>query len=155
MTISAIALFCEDIREEKSGMHTLIGIMPDNVSVSRPSGKSLDDAPIAKLCVYLRIHFAPTDEVIAGTARILTPDGNAIDLGDITQDIIEQAKAAATRLGNPTAGLLTRAKLPHFSLNTLGTFTVEVTLGSGRYVAGYVNFQHPQKEAATSLPTVT
>lgn len=144
MPVSAVALFCEDIREEKSGVNTLIGILPDNVAPPASSGPS-DGAPIAKLCIYLRINFSPSDKVLAGTAKLLDPERNAIELGEITQALIDQASETAKKQGSPLAGLLTRAHLSAFALRGYGRFTVEVVLGDETYVAGFVNFQQPPK----------
>ena len=50
MKFSAIALFCEDIREEKSGQYAIAGILPDRLNVKRLP------TVLPKLGIYLRFH---------------------------------------------------------------------------------------------------
>ena len=42
-------ILCEDIRDERSGTETLVGVLPDNVAIRGPRGV------MPKLAVYLRI----------------------------------------------------------------------------------------------------
>jgi len=39
MTFNCVGIFCEDIREEVGGTHTIVGVMPDNISVAGPPNK--------------------------------------------------------------------------------------------------------------------
>ena len=66
-SLSIMGFFCEDIREESGGTFTLIGLMPDNVTVEElkhdggKEGVSLSNRMVTKLCVFVRANFDPDD----------------------------------------------------------------------------------------------
>jgi hypothetical protein len=77
MTVSsAVCIFCEDIREEKSGQDTIVGTLPDNLLINPPPPKLQDaKALMPKLGMYLRINLlADQDQPKAVSAKVLNTD---------------------------------------------------------------------------------
>ena len=137
--VLAVTLFCEDIREEKTGLSTLIGVMPNNIETA--------NFPIvfAKLGLYTRISFSADAEVgdlsvwlqMAGEKRLLTK---------IDPDLVVKAKSEAKR-GVPMAGLISKSLLPAFTVTKPAVVTVTVQVGDQEIVAGGMNVR---KVAASS-----
>lgn len=70
--VSALALFCEDIRRESTGKETLIGVMSDVLRVNLP-GK------IRRLVVYYRMKFETGVEYDQAIMPSLEWNGEALD----------------------------------------------------------------------------
>ncbi len=137
---SAVALFCDDIREEKSGAVILIGIMGDNVSIPRPP----DEADgmvgvIPRLCIYIRVNFDVSADVAPISFKVTMPDGSELDAGKIDERTIATAKSTRDK-GNPMGGVVSRLKLGGLMMNKLGRMTVEANVGGQVYLAGFLNF---------------
>ncbi len=137
---SVIALFCDDIREEKSGAVTLVGVMGDNVSVPpAPEEKMGLIGVVPKLCVYVRIAFDVNAELGPIKQKIILPDGSEFDGGGIDEATVEQARGTREK-GNPMAGLVSRFSMGGFPVHQLGRMTVEIEVGEQKFVAGFLNF---------------
>jgi hypothetical protein len=137
---SVIALFCDDIREEKSGALTLVGVLGDNVRLP-----PLPDAPdklvgmIPRLCVYTRISFDVSAELGPITIKLTMPDGTEVDGGGIDEQTITNAKNTREQ-GNPIAGVISRIQFGGIVMKKMGRLTVNVTIGAVTYIAGVLNF---------------
>jgi hypothetical protein len=139
---SAVAIFCEDIRDEKAGGLSLIGVVGDNVGVpALAEGVPQEyQAILPKLCMYLRVNFDAENDPGEITVIIILPDGTVASQNVIAKEIIDQARATRLR-GNPVAGLVTRLVMGNIAIpKTFGRITATVTIGSQVYVAGTVNF---------------
>lgn len=151
---SAIAIFCEDIREEQNSIVTLVGVMPDNVNVARP-GESQDNEAasrhLSKLCIYVRVNFDPGAQYRSGSLRLILPDETVLDLGAIDAATMQKARDNAVSKGNTLAGLITRAVLAGFTLPRLGVVKVEVLLDDQIFLAGALNFVTMTNEEAAVI----
>lgn len=150
-----MALFCEDIREEKGGSLMLIGLLPDTVNLKAPDATGTitqieeDQEPdklLAKLCVYLRINFDPAFDLGEPTMRLVLPNDEAIPIGTISAAVAKKAASEAKEKGNLFAGLISRAVLVGFRPPKMGTVKVEITISGKAYVAGALNFQMDGKK---------
>ena len=90
--ITAIALFCEDIREEQQGTSTIIGVLPDNLSVGPGPGF------LPKLAIYLRIQIDHAVNVNTIRARIIFSDGRELDMAPFDLGSVGIAKSSAAAL---------------------------------------------------------
>ena len=136
---SVIALFCEDIREEKSGALTLVGVLGDNVNVP-PQPECLNTvAMLPRLCVYLRVNFDVSAELGPVTFRIIMPDGTEVPAGGVDQATLAQARETREK-GNPMGGVISRFQFGGLVMKKLGRMTVEATIGDQKYLAGFLNF---------------
>lgn len=132
--VSVVGFFCEDIREEKSGQDTIIGILPDNYKVPSLPGLT------PKLCGYCRMHLeiqSKFTDVIK--TRLVGVNQSDIELGIISQDIIDNSMQEALRNGMPYAGLITKVVLSPFSVQKQGLVQLIVTIGAVDYVAAALN----------------
>jgi hypothetical protein len=142
MALHAICLFCEDLREEKSGQITLVGILPDNVNL--PPTPEVKEGLVArpfipKLALYVRMHIGIEDDPGTMTLKVVFPNGEETALGDIENDLIVQAKRQATEKGMPIAGLLSYAVLSGFQAVTAGVVSVVLETKDQRSVIGIMN----------------
>jgi hypothetical protein len=146
--VTVMALFCEDIREEKDEVITLVGIIPDtvNVATSRKERSGLtaigvDTRVLAKLCMYVRINFDPDYELPEPKIRLIQPDNVSIELGTIDAATVQKARSDAKSKGNLLAGVISRVTLGGFKLPRTGTLKLEVQLEKEVHLAGALNFQ--------------
>lgn len=142
--ISCVALFCEDIREEKAGSTTLVGIMPDNVNLPGIPGTML------KLAVYLRMYMRP--DFVPGQiiTRIVMPDGSELAREEATAEVIEQSFRKATEAQNPYAGLIAKLLLIQVAIPQPGRMQVIVTAAGEDHVAGMINLRRTPETPAAS-----
>ena len=157
MTLSVMALFCEDIREEKDGIVSLIGIIPDTINLMHatagaavPSGDTAARV-LSKLCIYTRINFEPEYDLREPELRLALPNGEVVSLGKIEATTVRQARSDATTKGAPLAGVISRAVLAGFRAPT-GTVKLEVIVGDETYLAGAITFQSTDSSSTASPP---
>src|SRR6476660_6182815 len=99
--VSAVAVFCQDKREEKAETVTLVGIFHDNISV--PS----IPFTFPKLAIYARILFSVSDEPPASASlRLVRPDGTEMVMVNFATDFIRKGREQAVAKGGVTAGLI-------------------------------------------------
>jgi hypothetical protein len=141
--MQVVGVFCEDIREEKSGQSTLIGIMPDNINVPTPPQPVEGRVPrgfIPKLGLYVRINIEADDEPGPMTLKLIFPGGTEQPLGDISAEIIAKSKAEAIARNLPIAGILSSAVLsPFISPGGPGLITAVLDTEKGRHVCAVLN----------------
>jgi hypothetical protein len=119
---SVVGLFCEDIREEKSGQETLVGVMPHNLSFPSVPGV------LPKLSLYIRINFDPNSDPGEIDTKIVMPDQQSIDLGIVDRGVIEDAKKEAQEQGKPIAGVIATSTIAPFTITELGMIRAIVTI---------------------------
>jgi hypothetical protein len=130
---TATALFCEDIRQEKNGQHSLVGILPDNITVEGLPGL----AP--KLGVYIRTNLDPNADLVPVSYRLVLPDGSVPVTDEVKQEVLEKAKADAIRDDSPFAGLVSRVVISPFPLEHTGRIRLLVRVGEDEILAGSIN----------------
>ena len=135
---SIIALFCDDIREEKNGALTLVGVLGDNANVTKPPTDEMVGF-IPKLCIYLRLSFDVSAELGLVSFTVKMPDGTEIGAGGIDSETLAKARETRNK-GNPIGGVVSRLQFVGLTMKTQGRMTVEATIGDQTYVAGFLNF---------------
>jgi hypothetical protein len=106
MTLQVVGLFCEDIREKKSGQITIVGIFPDNVNIPPPPPSiSNPEVPqttiIPKLGLYIRAHLGLEDDPGPMTVKLIMADGEQLVLGTFDAEIIAQSKNRHQKMDCP------------------------------------------------------
>lgn len=159
---NVVALFCEDIREEKRDLRTLVGLIPDNVNVASPPmatspGAQVTHGPveaplISKLCVYVRLNFDPNFDLGDVHAYLVQPDGSDVDMGPLDASVVAQAKATAIERGNPLAGVIFTITMGNLGLPKSGLMKMEVEVNGERYLAGALTFRDAANDASTASP---
>jgi hypothetical protein len=128
-TPAVLAIFCEDLREEKSGQDTLIGTIPDNVQTNVPGA-------IPKLCVYGRIHLDAKGDIPKNfTCKVIGSDGHEFILPGWEPSVVDNAFKASREKGMPLVGLIFRAGFHNFPCKKEGNVTVHIAIDGVNYVA--------------------
>lgn len=138
-----IALFCEDIREEKNELITLVGIYPDNVNVAPLQGMLVPEGSgrvIARLFVYLRFHFDFDADLPPYAVRIVAPGDHVTHLGNIDASVVSKAKGDAKSKGLAFAGVTLRAGLLNFGIMQPGLMKLEIQHGDEIQTVGGIQF---------------
>jgi hypothetical protein len=99
--LTGFALFCEDIREEKKGSSTFVGVFP--------SGITVDEFPVdfglvwifSRVIVPVDWDKGPIDCVLVNT------DGQETVVGEIQQDFLSQLRSGKARQDNALSLTLT------------------------------------------------
>jgi hypothetical protein len=152
LPVTAMALFCEDIREEKGDVVTLVGILPDTLNLETADGATIETGQtqkfLSKLCLYVRINFDPDFPLKVPRIRLVLPKDEILSVGEIGSDVIEKAKSEAAAKGHLLAGVISRAVLIGFRPPE-GTAKVEVEINGETYLAGALTFMvNKQKSSA-------
>jgi hypothetical protein len=146
-----VGLFCEDIREEKSGQHTLIGIMPDNMAVPHMPGA------IPKLGIYARCHVDPNVDVGSISLKLKFPDGEEAPLSNFDEAAVKKVQTDTRVKGTPLSGFLLIGLLGMLKLPAPGRVLAIVTIGGQEVVAAAINFEltpEATADATASQPPV-
>lgn len=131
---AAIGIFCEDIREERSGQDTIIGVLPDRINITSVPGM------LPKLCLYLRVHISPPEaEVGPISARIIMPDGKVLIENKMEHEKIAQSKSRAAKDGNPYIGLILKFVITPLPISQAGRILAEVEIGDRKEICGGLN----------------
>jgi len=149
--LSIMAFFCEDIREEKGDIFTLIGILPDTVRLQEQgSGVVESGEPVRlllpRLCIYVRINFDPAMDLGPTDISLVLPSGERLAIGRVGQDIIDRSRTEAKARGNLLSGVVSRAVIGGFRPPE-GAIKVEVNIQGDIYLAGALMFSHPSATA--------
>ena len=131
--VSVIGIFCEDIRDEKSGQVTVIGMMPDNLGVSR------FPCIIPKIGVLVRIHLDINFEPIPITCSIFFPDGAEMTSAIIDKNSISKYTSDAKAVGAPFVGLIMRLVISPLKINEPGRILAIVKMDEEELTCGALN----------------
>jgi hypothetical protein len=141
-----VGLFCEDVREEKTG-HTVIGIFPDNVNVPALPGA------LPKLGVYVRCHLDPRAKIKNLSAKLRLADGEEIQLASFDEATIKKTQAEAREKGTPIAGFIMIAVAMMVKVKEAGLMLAIVNVGGTEVLAASLNLQvEPAIVAASASP---
>jgi hypothetical protein len=132
--ISVVALFCSDVREEKAGTVTIVGVFPDNMNVSKVP------AALPKLCVYVRMHVHVDFDPGPLFTRIVM-DGQEVSRSDVQDELIQTTRAKGKAMGRSFIGLISTFAMSPLPIAKAGQIQALVTAGGKEYVAGSLNFQ--------------
>src|SRR6266516_7357334 len=133
MKFSANALFCEDIREEKSGQYTIIGILPDSLNVQRVP------AVLPKLGIYLRFHLNTASKFRTIKTRLRVPGGKDIPLAEVDQKLLAEVRTNALSGGMPFAGLVYKTLFSPFGVSAAGRLEVVAEINGADHICGALN----------------
>jgi hypothetical protein len=133
MKFFAIALFCEDIREEKSGQYTIVGILPDSLNVQRVP------AVLPKLGIYLRFHLNTASKFRTIKATLRVPGGKNIPLAEVHQKLLAELRTKALSSGTPFAGLVYKTFFSPFGVSAAGRLEVVAEINGAYHICGVLN----------------
>jgi hypothetical protein len=144
MPLSAVCVFCEDIREEKSGQDTIVGTLPDNlVAAKSPSvEESANMRPLLpRLGFYLRIHLdAERDIPKEISAKVINTDGQLITQSSWERSVLDHTFAESRKNKMPLVGLIFKVVAAPLPVTMEGgKITVVVTVDGVEHLAGALN----------------
>lgn len=139
--ISAVALFCSDVREERGSTVTIVGVYPDNVNVPNIPGS------FPTMSVYVRIHLRSDFDPPPLSVRIVLPDGKEIGRSDFAPETVATARAKAKDSGAPSLGLIATFSVAPMHITKAGRVEALVTMGEKEYVVGSLNVQLSKPKA--------
>lgn len=143
----AQTIFCESIREEKSGQDTLVGVMPDYVNIPTIPGA------FGALSLYTRISFDPKNPPKEVHMKLLLPDGKEIPI-DIQKELIPPAVEGSLASGHPLATLVSKATTIGMPVTKLGHLISLAFIDGEQYVAGALTVTlAPKPDEASSRET--
>jgi hypothetical protein len=128
--IAVVALFCSDVRTEKGGTETIVGIYPDRIKVPQFPGA------FAQMAFYVRIHMLTTYRPAQVIARVIMPDGNELQRNEVGQDLIEQTRQATIERGAPYMGLIVKFQVAPLRIEQEGRIQILLTVDGEDIVAG-------------------
>ena len=152
LPLNIMALFCEDIREEKGDVVSLMGVMPDTVNLVQGVEVKEKDAKganaiLPKLCMYIRINFDADFDLPEPRMRLAMPDGQNVEVGAIQADVVSKARQQAKEKGNPLAGVISRVVIAPFRPPE-GVMKLEVLISDVAHLAGSLNFKMHREQSA-------
>ncbi len=132
---SAITLFCEDVREEKSGMNTVVGIFPDNIEANKIPFS------FAKLAVYTRLILDIDKEYRDISITLMQPGQEKRILTNVPPDLVAKSKEDARSQRAPIAGIISRTIMAGFKVETEGRIVVTVGVNGEEHISGTLNIR--------------
>lgn len=149
MSIRGLSLFCEDIRQEKTGQECLIGTLPDIVAVPHTAE---GQAAVVKICIYTKVYFSSDEEPEAFQIRTIDSAGTVIGTAYVSRELVERAYAVRGEtpfygLKNSTSLVLTGKQAPAF-------IRVEVIRDENCFETGTLYFKHeaPTQQSSVEPP---
>lgn len=134
--LSAISLFCEDIREEKNGALTIVGVMSDNVEFNSPEKISSQVPALSKLGIYTRILLPSFYEPTIITVHLKFPDGKEVDFPSFSKEFVESTLNDGRASNKPFSFLVSQAIAIPFVIEQEGRVTVIVRAPAVELISG-------------------
>ena len=141
---AGIALFCEDIREEKSDLVTLVGCYGDYLVLPEMP------AAMAKLGIYIRISLPVEFEATDIDVVYCGPLDEDQTILQFPRDLIKEQLSEAKKEGAPTVSLAGHVLAVPFAVEAYGRMQVNLQWKKQRTFLGAVTFVPPQATAATA-----
>jgi hypothetical protein len=146
-TWNAIGLFCEDIREEKSGQDTIIGILPDNLNL--PSLREPNMQPLLpKFCSYVRVSLDIQDKPKGLAVKLMDTKGSLITQGAWDQSVIDKAFSDAAANNMLIVGLIWKMVASPFPVMSAGKITASLIVNGAEHIVGALNIIAPTATAS-------
>jgi len=133
--LSAMVLFCEDIRQEVSGQVSLVGILPDGLHLPGIPGM------IPKLGMYVRAHIPVDLEPTTAYIYVFGPDTERTLVAQFDPEMIHRAQSEARAMGLPIAGVINLITASPFTVEKEGRLSIEMDWGEERLYLGNISIK--------------
>lgn len=127
---NAVAVFCEDIREETRNLNSLMGVFPDNMNVPKIPGA------FSKIGFYARVHVNAKADVGAISVYLRLPDGHEDSLQTVAADLVKKEQKKSRENQRPNAGFIVQGILNGLPITQEGQLQLIVRVGDEETVAG-------------------
>jgi len=142
-TPSIVGLFCEDVRDEKNGQQTIVGVFPDATFVGSVP------AVLPKLVLYVRTVFSPNDEVEIITMLLKNADGEEIEMNKVPVELLRGAQNEVRKTGSPVATIVSVLGFANFPIPTHGRIALLARIGKRDHTVCTLKFQGPPATSST------
>jgi len=143
---SAIAIFCDDIRAEKAGTDTIVGVLPDNINVPDMPGI------FPRLAVYIRLHIFDFESAPSIKIKIVDGKGELIYENVPEQMELEKIVKSTSKEKVGFLGFLSRVTMTPFIVDCDSTFKVYAEVNGIEKLAGALRIDSV-KNADTVIST--
>lgn len=135
-SLQATGFFCEDIRAEKQGTESVVGIFPDKINLPQ------FPATLPKLSLYLRLVIDSSDNDVSPIAiRFIGDNPSDIgEIGKIESATIEQALKRAVEDKRPIAGIVARVAMSGFTPTKPGRLLATIDRNGQSIIVASVEF---------------
>jgi hypothetical protein len=154
MPVSAVAIFCEDIREEKSGQDTIVGTFSDNIALP---GAPPDAPPNAlfvlpKLAVYVRMNLDFGRQPKQLSVKLLNTNGTVVTHGAWEPATIHKAFQDSRSTNMPLVGFVLKFVVGPFQVPSAGKIIAIATIDDAEHIIGALNVIFPTASDAPPPP---
>jgi hypothetical protein len=147
LPISAVCIFCEDVRNEANGGETFIGVLPDGVSVEALPGI------INRLTTHTRITFPPAQapKSLRSSLRIERVGITLYD-SDIESAVIERAARESLEQETPLATVINRVVMGDLNIPEPCRLLSCLNIDGEEYIVGTLRIEiaDPQSSPGTT-----
>jgi len=137
--ISAVAIFCEDIREEKSGQDTIVGTLPDYLAIENAPQISSSRPMLPRLAMYARIQFdideTPGDIAVA----LLDANGAVVAQTGFDPAVVKKSFSDTKANKMPLVNLIMKVIIGPFPIVRPGKIIAKLKIGDSERVIGALN----------------
>ena len=130
MSMMALSLFCEDIRQELAGTETLVGVMSDQINII---GKP---ALIAKIGIYTKIYFPFDDVPESITIDVYGVDGNIIISNNCDKNVLAESINSAKSANSDRVGMKVLFVIGGIQISNSGEMKVVIRINNVHLVSG-------------------
>lgn len=140
--ITAVGLFCEDVRVESSGQVSLIGIFLDNLNVDQVPGV------MPKLSVYARVLLPVGPPAPKKVELILDAWGQRTVVGSMEQARLQEMFSTAAENATPLGGVVFTAHQTPFVVRETGLVLAIAVVDDREFPCGQIRFNVRPRSAA-------
>jgi hypothetical protein len=140
---AVMGLFCDDLRMERNGQETIVGVFPDTVNVPYVPGV------LSKFCVYVRFHLDTNNRPGTIKLKINSPDEIEHPEIEVEKEVIEKAYSDAEKNGQPFAGVISRTIISPFPFNQTGRIEVIVSIDNEEQICASMSVKIAEQKAET------
>jgi hypothetical protein len=143
VAVNCVGVFCEDIREEVSGTHTIIGVMPDNIVMAAAANSDAGGHLLfPRLGIYVRINLDPSYKLDQPISAMVSIPGMAdLKLGEMGIEGLEKAFAESAEKKNPLVGIIFKGTVSPVQLTESGLAKATVTINGKEILCAVLNIQ--------------
>lgn len=139
LPISAVSIFCEDIREEANGGETFIGVLPDGITVPALPGV------LHRLTMHTRITFPPSKPPKEIFSRlIIEGTDEPVFESEVESSIIRQASTETRDFGTPLATVISRVVMGDIPIPDKCRLVSLLKIDGVEYVIGSLRIETPK-----------
>jgi hypothetical protein len=133
MTVEALGLFCDDVRDELGGTHSIIGVYPDNLDIPTVP------VTVPRLSMYVRLNVDSDDDPCEFSLFLIHADGEEHPLQKMQADYVAGGLAMSRHQQNPKTGFIAKSFIMGLQVKNFGRMKVVVRFTDKEITAATLN----------------